>query len=309
MGTESDHVPLEALCDTDRGITYGIVKVGDYISDGVPVIRGGDIRDNRITVDLNKRVTPAVSRDFRRTILRGGEIVMNLIAEPGHSAIVPPSLAGANVSRDVAVIPVASSADPRFVNYFLQSPHCVTWLRSHLQGSVTLKINLGTLARLPVPLLDIDEQRAIAALLGALDEKVALNYAMTETLEQILMKHVALASSEAPEVSIATLAEYVNGGALTRHANGRGMPILRIRELNGDITEDTPRSDVTVPSTQRVAAGDLLFSWSGSLDVYRWHGPDALLNQHIFKVVPRDGYPQWAVYYALRLVMPQFQAI
>jgi len=150
VAVEAEHLRLAELVDPDRGITYGIVKVGEFVSDGVRVIRGGDIRDGRIRIDEDKRVTEEVSRQFRRTILRGGEIVMNLIAEPGHTAIVPPELADANVTRDVAVVPLLECVDHRYVNYSLKSPGALRWLESRLQGSVTQKINLGicsTIAR------------------------------------------------------------------------------------------------------------------------------------------------------------------
>ena len=41
--------PLIDLCDSSRGITYGIVKVGDFVPGGVRVVRGGEIRNNAIT--------------------------------------------------------------------------------------------------------------------------------------------------------------------------------------------------------------------------------------------------------------------
>jgi type I restriction enzyme, S subunit len=185
MSKISPTVPLEQLCDPDRGITYGIVKVGDFIPGGVPVIRGGDIRDGRIVFDDHKRVTEEVSNKFRRTILRGGELLINLIAEPGHVAIVPKNLAGSNVSRDVAVIALNDSVDHRFVCYLLKSPDCVQWLTSRLQGSVTQKINLNTLREVPVPLLPLCQQKAIAHILGTLDDKIELNREMNQTLEAI----------------------------------------------------------------------------------------------------------------------------
>ncbi|MGD0272785.1 MAG: restriction endonuclease subunit S [Gaiellaceae bacterium] len=185
MEGELNQTPLGELCDLDRGITYGIVKVGDFVVGGVPVIRGGDIRNGRIVFDHEKRVTEEVSQQFQRTILKGGEILINLIAEPGHTAIVPPELAGANVSRDVGVIPLVDTVDHRYVNYCLRSPAAVHWLTSRLQGSVTQKINLGTLRDLPIPTPDLTEQRAIAHILGTLDDKIELNRRMNETLEQV----------------------------------------------------------------------------------------------------------------------------
>lgn len=183
MVSEVDSKPLGDLCDPDRGITYGIVKVGDYVAGGVPVIRGGDIREGRIVFDGEKRVSEEVSQQFKRTILRGGEILVNLIAEPGHTAIVPPELAGANVSRDVAVIALNDEINHKYVDYCLKSPMAVSWLNARLQGSVTQKINLGTLRDLPIPTLPRHEQQAIAHVLSTLDGKVELNRRMNETLE------------------------------------------------------------------------------------------------------------------------------
>ncbi|HEV3094451.1 MAG TPA: restriction endonuclease subunit S [Solirubrobacteraceae bacterium] len=295
--------PLADLCDDTRGITYGIVKVGEFVSDGVPVVRGGDVRNGQIATDDDKRVTSQVSERFRRTILQGGEIVLNLIGEPGHSAIVPDRLAGANVTRDVAVIPV-TRADARFVNYFLQSPRCIAWLRAHLQGSVTLKINLGTLASLPVPNPPIDEQWRIATILQAFDDKIDSNRRLTSLLEGIaaalfrarLVDFVGVEDFEASEIgpiprgwttgSLTSLARFINGKAFTKEANAEGRPILRIKELNAGIRDDTLRTDVTAAEEYLARHHDILFAWSGSLAVYRWSGPESLINQHIFKVIP-----------------------
>ncbi len=183
MTADLSYTPLGQLCDPERGITYGIVKVGDFVSGGVPVIRGGDIRKGKIVFDDQKRVTEEISQQFQRTILRGGEIVINLIAEPGHTAIVPPELSGANVSRDVGVIALNDKVEHRYVDYCLKSPMAVRWLTSRLQGSVTQKINLGTLRELPIPDRPREVQRAIAHILGTLDAKVDLNRRTNETLE------------------------------------------------------------------------------------------------------------------------------
>jgi type I restriction enzyme S subunit len=185
MASDWTFARLESLCDPSRGITYGIVKVGDYVPGGVPVIRGGDIREGRIVFDDHKRVTQEVSNRFRRTILRGGEIVMNLISEPGHTAIVPKEHMGSNVSRDVAVVPLLSSVDHRFVDYCLKAPESVEWLTNRLQGSVTEKINLSTLCDLPIPLPPRPMQSSIARILGTLDDRIELNRRMNHTLEAL----------------------------------------------------------------------------------------------------------------------------
>jgi len=111
------------------------------------------------------------------------------------------------------------------------------------------------------------------------------------------------------EGDLTSIARFVNGGAFTKGASGIGRPVLRIKELNAGISDATVFSDIEVRDENVARHHDLLFSWSGSLDVYRWHGPDALINQHIFKVLPLDGFPPWFVEGWIRRHLPEFQGI
>jgi type I restriction enzyme S subunit len=176
-------VRLIDICDQERGIRYGILKVGNFSADGIPVIRGGDIKSGKVSYDNNKKVAQEISDQFKRTILHGGEIVINLIGGAGHSAVVPKEYKGFNVTRDVAVIPLEDSVETRFIDFYLRSAGVIEWMRQRLQGSVTQKINLETLRDAPVYLPPIYEQKAIAHILGTLDDKIELNHKTSETLE------------------------------------------------------------------------------------------------------------------------------
>jgi type I restriction enzyme S subunit len=289
------------------------VKVGTFIPDGVPVIRGGDIRNGRISFDDSKRVSPEISEQFRRTILKGGEILVNLIGEAGHSAIVPRSLAGSNVSRDVAVIAIGRGADAKFVDYYLKSPQVISWLHSRLQGSVTQKINLGTLKALPVPAIHVNEQRAIASVLGALDNKIELNRKMSATLEamaQALFKSWFVdfdpthAKAEGRDPSLTRevvdlfpgaftndgvgrvpagwsvrgldqVATFLNGLALQKFPPVDGeatLPVIKISQLRAGHSIGADRAAADLSKDFVVANGDILFSWSGSLECRIWTG-------------------------------------
>ena len=83
--------------------------------------------------------------------------------------------------------------------------------------------------------------------------------------------------------------------------------VIRIAELNsGPGGAATVYNDTTADAENTAYPGDLLFAWSGRLDVYRWHGDEVLVNQHIFKVVC-ETHPQWFVHYHLEEAMPLFQ--
>jgi type I restriction enzyme S subunit len=136
------------------------------------------------------------------------------------------------------------------------------------------------------------EQSAIVSVLRALDNKIESNRRTAEATRAVLMHAPPTGGEAAP---LDQVADFHNGGALTKHATGAGRPILRIKELRAGVTAETPRTDTPVRETQAVEGGDLLFSWSGTLLTHRWCGEPAVLNQHVFRVDPREGFSRWFV--------------
>ena len=86
------------------------------------------------------------------------------------------------------------------------------------------------------------------------------------------------------ESTMGKIGRYLNGFAFSSKTWSRvGRPIIRIQNLTGSGTEYN-YFDGEVEDRYVVREGDLLFSWAATLGVYIWHGPEAVLNQHIFKV-------------------------
>ncbi len=85
--------------------------------------------------------------------------------------------------------------------------------------------------------------------------------------------------------------------------------MVRIAEVNSGIGASTVRNDIEVPDDNIAKPGDLLFAWSGSLTAARWYRPEAIVNQHIFKVVPNDGVPMWLIHQAVHAKLDEFRAI
>ncbi len=183
MAGEWPRTPLSDLTDPDTPVTYGVVKPGPEDTEGVLFIRGGDIAGGRVLTEQLRTITRAVSRQYQRTLLRGGEIVVSLVGNPGQVAIVPESLKGANIARQAGLVRLRADVDTRFVKYFLSSRAGQEALGAHSLGSVQQVINLRDLKTIRVPTPPLPEQRAIAHILGTLDDKIELNRRMSETLE------------------------------------------------------------------------------------------------------------------------------
>lgn len=261
---------------------------------------------------------------------------------------VPTSALPARVNQHVAIVrPDPRLLDTRFLLYSLVSPRMQgTMLALASAGATRNALTKGMIEAFEIRAPRVEEQRAIGRVLGALDDKIHLNRRMNRTLEAIAQalfrswfidfdpvhanrdgrplaglgpdvqaqfpNDFAAADQAVPQGwasgTVADLARYVNGKAFTQHAIGTGRLIIRIAELNSGVGGSSKYSTIEAEPDNTAYPDDLLFSWSGSLDVYRWHGDEAIINQHIFKVVPNDT-PDWFVYWHLREAMPVFQAI
>ncbi|WP_191906678.1 restriction endonuclease subunit S [Microbacterium lushaniae] len=291
----------------DGQVSYGIVQPGAHQNDGVPIVRAGDVREGRIDTSRPLRVAPEVSARHDRTVLVGGELLFTLVGSVGETALVPKSLAGWNVARAVAVLrPIG--VDARWLHYALNSQPARRQINSLLNTTVQPTLNLADLKRLTLPASSLQEQQAIAEVLGALDDKIAANTALISQLDAIMhLTFRGLAKASAAPLS--TTAEFVNGKAFTKGASGSGRVVVRIAELNGGISGSTVYSDAIVDDKHVARPGDILFAWSGSLTLHRWFRGEAIVNQHIFKVIPREGFPTWLVYELLRHKLADFKAI
>ena len=91
-------------------------------------------------------------------------------------------------------------------------------------------------------------------------------------------------------VQLGSIAEFINGAAFKPEDWGEsGMRIIRIQNLT-DSNKPFNRTKRTVTDRVRVQQGDLLVSWSATLGIFEWNdSEEALLNQHIFRVLPNEG--------------------
>lgn len=109
-----------------------------------------------------------------------------------------------------------------------------------------------------------------------------------------------------PRVSLGDVAEYINGRAFKPEEWSKsGLPIIRIKNLTDRSAPFDYFAGDTAPG-HRVDSGDLLVSWSASLDAFIWDRGPAVVNQHIFKVVEdvsRIIKPY--LYFALRSAMAE----
>lgn len=192
---------LRTLCYTD--ISYGIIKLYNEDPNGVKVLRCSDVKENTIDLANVRTVTKSVSDEYKRTILNGGEIVINVRGTLGGCAVVPQELKGFNVAREVAVIRPHKYLNIQYLTYVLLSPYFKDFMTSELRGIAYKGLNMGTLSSFPVPLPPLEEQNRIVE-----------NIHKTEKLiDNLTIKEKELNSINS-DISIKTKALFYNNIAL-----------------------------------------------------------------------------------------------
>ncbi len=107
--------------------------------------------------------------------------------------------------------------------------------------------------------------------------------------------------------ALSDIGEFINGkGFSSSDWKEDGLPIVRIQNLNDEEAEYNYYSG-DVKDRYYLENGDILLSWSASLGAYKWNRGEALLNQHIFKVLPKDNINKEFMYQLLLVTIDKLE--
>lgn len=182
---------LSDLCVEDGGVQTGPfgsqLHANDYVEDGTPIITVEHLGDNRIVHNNLPRVSDEDKERLARYTLTTGDIVFSRVGSVDRRAIVHPDENGWLFSgRCLRVRPDRHKIDPGYLSWFLGVPGFQEHIRQIAVGATMPSLNTKILGDVPVfypP--SLTDQRAIACILGALDDKIELNRKMNQTLEDM----------------------------------------------------------------------------------------------------------------------------
>jgi type I restriction enzyme S subunit len=87
------------------------------------------------------------------------------------------------------------------------------------------------------------------------------------------------------------------------------LPVIKIAQLRAGDLSGADQASREIEPQYIVHDGDVLFSWSGSLECALWSGGTGALNQHLFKVTPKSNYPRWLCYFGIHHFLEFFREI
>jgi type I restriction enzyme S subunit len=233
----------------------------------------------------------------RRVAPQAGDLLFSYETRLGEAALMPDGVEACLGRRMALLRPRRSVVDPRFLLYFYLSPSFQQTIARHtIHGATVPRIGLATMPRWPVALPSPNEQRAIAEVLGALDDKIAANDRAITTAAWLGRAMFAKAAVGGPRLRIANLASLVTRGVTPRYTDGQGLTVLNqkcVRDHHVDLHKARHMERTGARQNRLVRRDDVLVNSTGQGTlgrVARWTRDDveATVDTHI-TLVRFDG--------------------
>ena len=302
-----------------------------------PIIEINSIGDRNPNYDV---VRKWVSKGTYDTWFRSGHPMIGDILIPTVGTIGIVSIMRENkgcIAQNIVALRTNEKAHNLYLYYFLKSEYVKQELLNLNIGGVQPSIKLPHLLNLEISLPSLEEQRRIAGILGAIDDKIENNRRINTNLElqaQALYKQWfvnfefpneegkpykssggKMVDSELgliPEGwSVGDIYKYVNVvyGAPYKSAlfNERkdGNPLIRIRDLKTFSPQYYTQE--ILPNTEFINAGDVVAGMDAEFVPCLWMGEKGVLNQRCCKFVGKQD--SISNYYVMFLVKPELEFV
>ena len=273
---------LEEIADPKRPICYGIVQVGPFVRNGIPVLA---IKNLNVDYFASiHRTSHDIEAPYARSRVRPGDVLISVKGTTGRVGIVPANFDG-NISRDIARLRLTDDDVPAFWFHLLQSDTGQREMGLATVGTTRMELSIGILKHVRMPRPPKQEQRAIAgalsdvdALIGALDQLLAKK----RDLKQAAMQQLLTGQTRLPgfhgEWDVSTLGQtcsFENGDRSSNYPSPgsfrqSGIPFINAGQVAEGQISSSEMNYITQEAYGRlgggkVKAGDILFCLRGSL--------------------------------------------
>ena len=150
-----------------------------------PYIRIRDMGKSRV-LELDatyEYVDDVIQKSIARYVVDEGDILLSIVGTIGLVGIVGKSLHQANQTENCVKLVSLNGIDPLFLYYFLLSPKGQEEIKRGTVGAVQAKLPIKNIENIEISLPPLAEQRRIAGILGAIDDKIENNRRINTNLE------------------------------------------------------------------------------------------------------------------------------
>ena len=173
--------------DASTYVTVGYVGPQSklFVDEGVPLLRGQNIKPFRLDLTNLKHVPEDVHRRWKKSSLQPGDVVIVRVGYPGVACVIPPGLGELNAASLVIVRPDPTILHPQYLAMVLNSPWGKERVQELLVGSAQQVLNTQSVAQLQIPLPPVSSQHAAVCVFAAIDDLIENNRRRIALLERL----------------------------------------------------------------------------------------------------------------------------
>jgi len=161
--------PLSSLVRDDDTINYGVVQPGDDVGEGVPLVRVGDLINGTVRHSELKLIAPSIEAAYKRSRLRGDEILVSCVGSIGVVALANDSVTGFNIARAVARIPLSEATNRVWMAAYLCTDFVQRYFTNELRTVSQPTLNIKQLSETLVVLPPLSLQQEFARRIEAVE--------------------------------------------------------------------------------------------------------------------------------------------
>ncbi|MBJ2119405.1 restriction endonuclease subunit S [Arthrobacter sp. MSA 4-2] len=298
---------LEVLID-HRGKTPKKLG-GDWSPTGYRVISALNIKNSVVDTNEHRFISHEMYEKWMNVKLRKGDVLLTSEAPTGEVAFLGDDFEWALGQRVFGLRGKPGVLDGRYLFYALRGGKLRHDIMSRTTGTTVQGIRQAELVKVQIELPPLPVQRAIAATLGALDDKIESNSRQRELLRSLgRARYLEAVELGAWTMPLASLSRSIARGVAPKYADEDSMAPLVVNQKcirDGWVSLAPARRmhDKVVPPHKRATAGDILVNSTGTGTLgrlARWHEGEVFVDGHVSVVKADPGaVPPTVLAYAL----------
>lgn len=181
--SDAQIVSFDSLLQDAKSLAVGVMYPGENTKGGIPLIKVGDISGGKVVSRPSYLISADVNKEYVRTQLKGDELLITLVGNPGECVIVNSEMRGWNAARAIAVARLKEPSLRTYIKAVLESRAGKHLIDAVLNTTVQKTLNLKDLKRLPIPLPPKIVVESVSDFLTYLDDRITLLRTSNATLE------------------------------------------------------------------------------------------------------------------------------
>lgn len=177
---------LEDVVSEECSLSYGIVQPGEGVEDGIPVVRPVDLVSDIVEPDCLKKTTVDIANSYKRTTLKGGELLLCVRGTTGLLSMASNRLNGGNVTRGIVPIWFKKNISKAFMFHQMKSDYVQTQIKENTYGTTLLQINIKDLRKIKVILPPEDLQLKFVSFAEQADKSISELRKSVDAIDKVI---------------------------------------------------------------------------------------------------------------------------